>query len=77
MSILRFEDRDIELQRYQSWLILEILVRLGIMVACFIYIFVRYFTRNAYMFFSDTSMVTKIINEKLKERDQDGISLIR
>ena len=46
MSKKTFENRSLDMQRFEMWIALEVLISCGIVVTCFTYTAARFFTRN-------------------------------
>ena len=54
-TILKYYERSQGLRDYEAWIVLEILLKVSIMFSCFVYLFLRKFVRNRYMFFTVTN----------------------
>ena len=49
-ALKQFEERDLDIQSIQVWLEAEVLLRIGIMFACILYMIVRKIIREKYSF---------------------------
>ena len=49
MAKVPYQLRSYDMQRFEIWVNLEILISVGIMCSCFLYTFVRAFTRNRFV----------------------------
>jgi hypothetical protein len=68
MSKKTFVNRSLDMQRFEIWIALEVLVSCGIVVTCLAYIAVRFFSRNRLILRYTNNSQLKIIAEYQRDK---------